>query len=181
MYARKRPLPLCVYSVRGRVSVDYVEGPGVQFQLPAVEAKVTLNHRVFTEWQPATFWRTFHHGGTAPLGVSGGCTPSPFHSIYHHEQSCGVRSRWEADTLSLLLLYPYRYSVLSPRKRTLMRGLQSSLWRVVGSGDWVRKPGSTCACNQANLWLIFQWSSHDMPVFPAHCQRPRNVDTFYRF
>ncbi len=24
----------------------------------------------------------------------GGCTPFPFRSIYHHEQSCGVRSSW---------------------------------------------------------------------------------------
>ncbi len=25
----------------------------------------------------------------------GGCTPTPFQSIYHHEESCGVRSNWE--------------------------------------------------------------------------------------
>jgi hypothetical protein len=29
---------------------------------------------------------------SAQPGVVGGCTPSPFHSIYHHEQRCGVRS-----------------------------------------------------------------------------------------
>jgi hypothetical protein len=41
--------------------------------------------------------RTFHHYGKISLawwGGGGGCarTPFPFHSIYHHEQSCGVRS-----------------------------------------------------------------------------------------
>ncbi len=32
---------------------------------------------------------------SAQSGESGGCTPSPFHSIYHHEKSCGVRFSWE--------------------------------------------------------------------------------------
>ncbi len=31
--------------------VDYGEGIGVQFLFPAVQAKITLNHRVYTEWQ----------------------------------------------------------------------------------------------------------------------------------
>ncbi len=37
-----------------------------------------------------------------------GCTPSPFHSIYHHEQSCGVRFSWEGrytPPISPLTLY----------------------------------------------------------------------------
>jgi hypothetical protein len=29
---------------------------------------------------------------SAQPGDGFGCTPSPFHSIYHHELSCGVRS-----------------------------------------------------------------------------------------
>ncbi len=32
---------------------------------------------------------------SAQPGVGGGCTPTSFHYIYHHEQSCGVRSSWE--------------------------------------------------------------------------------------
>ncbi len=46
----------------------------------------------------ATFWRKFHHDGkfSPNPDVGGGpSTPSPFHSIYHHDQSCGVRSSWE--------------------------------------------------------------------------------------
>ncbi len=43
----------------------------------------------------ATFWRTFHDDGKIiPAWWGWGCTPSPFHSIYHHEQSCGVCSSW---------------------------------------------------------------------------------------
>jgi hypothetical protein len=44
------------------------------------------------------------------LGRVGG-TPSPFHSIYHHEQSRSVRSAERADTLPLFLIHPYMYSV----------------------------------------------------------------------
>jgi hypothetical protein len=45
-----------------------------------------------------------------------GCTPIPFHYIYHHEQSCGVRSSWEGryttpiSTLSLYVLCSEEYS-----------------------------------------------------------------------
>ncbi len=61
-------------------------------------------HRVAT----AAFWRTFHHDGKihrawqwpisgvhsimmekfSQAGEGGGCTPTPFHYIYHHVQSC---------------------------------------------------------------------------------------------
>jgi hypothetical protein len=42
---------------------------------------------------------------SAQLGVGGGrARPTPFHYIYHHEQSCGVRSRF----------FPYEYSVVRP-------------------------------------------------------------------
>jgi hypothetical protein len=44
----------------------------------------------------ATYWRTFHHDGKiSPAGEDGGCKPSSFHYIYHHEKSCGVCSSWE--------------------------------------------------------------------------------------
>jgi hypothetical protein len=40
------------------------------------------------------FLAYIHHDGkkTAQPGVGEGCIPSPIHSIYHHEQSCGPRS-----------------------------------------------------------------------------------------
>ncbi len=57
----------------------------------------------------ATFWRTFHREGKiSPAWWGGGCTPSPFHTIYHHEQSCGVGSSWEdryTPPISTLPLY----------------------------------------------------------------------------
>ncbi len=37
----------------------------------------------------------------------GGCTPSPFHSLYHHEQSCGVRSSWEGRYTSPIATLPF--------------------------------------------------------------------------
>ncbi len=39
----------------------------------------------------------------------GGCTLSPFLSIYHHEQSCGVRSNWGGRSYRLI------YRVRSPK------------------------------------------------------------------
>jgi hypothetical protein len=48
-------------------------------------------HRVAT----ATFLCTFHYDGKISLVRMVGCTPSPFHSTYHHEQSCDIRSSWE--------------------------------------------------------------------------------------
>ncbi len=47
----------------------------------------------------------------------GGCTPIPFHYIYHHVQSCGVprpgtlQLRGQIYMLPLLLHYPYMFSV----------------------------------------------------------------------
>ncbi len=38
------------------------------------------------------------------------CTPTPFHSVYHHIHSCSVRSSREgryAHSISSLVLYPY--------------------------------------------------------------------------
>jgi hypothetical protein len=42
---------------------------------------------------------------SAQPGEGGGARP-PFHSIYHHDQSCGVRSSEMADAFLLFLLYP---------------------------------------------------------------------------
>jgi hypothetical protein len=43
-------------------------------------------------------------------GDSGGCTPTSFHYIYLHIQSCGVALAERADILPLFLLYLYMYS-----------------------------------------------------------------------
>jgi hypothetical protein len=49
-------------------------------------------HRVHTEWQrPLSgihWWKNFPRLATG----GGGCTPTPFHYIYYHVQSCSVRS-----------------------------------------------------------------------------------------
>ncbi len=74
----------------------------------------------------ATFWRTrtFHHDGKFGPDWCGMGGPSPFHSIYHQEQSCGVRSSWEGQIYSsyfsstllssvvnhLSFPYPYKFT-----------------------------------------------------------------------
>ncbi len=74
------------------------------------------DHRVHTERQ----WPLSGVKSAQP-DEDGGCTPSPFHSIYYHEQNCGVRSNWEGrytPPISPLSLYaiceldaPERHSV----------------------------------------------------------------------
>jgi len=55
----------------------------------------------------STFWRTFHHEGKISENGEGGGAP-PF--IYHHVQSCGVRSSWEVRyTPPLTWLYAVWY------------------------------------------------------------------------
>ncbi len=77
---------------------------------------IGCNHRTHTERQ----WPLsgIHFIMKVKL-ARGGCAPTPFHYIYHHEQSCGVRvrRRWEdrytppISPLPLFPLYPYIYSV----------------------------------------------------------------------
>jgi hypothetical protein len=49
------------------------------------------NHRVHTEWQwPLSGVHSIMMVKPAQPGEVGGCSPTPFHSIYHHERSCIV-------------------------------------------------------------------------------------------
>ncbi len=51
-------------------------------------------HRVHTEWQrPLSGVHFIMMEKYAQAGEGGGCTPTPFYSIYHHVQSCHVRSQ----------------------------------------------------------------------------------------
>ncbi len=51
-------------------------------------------HTAPTEWQWPLSGVHYMMVKSAQPGV-GGCNALPFHFIYHHEQSCGVRSSWE--------------------------------------------------------------------------------------
>jgi hypothetical protein len=78
----------------------------------------------------AIFWRTFYHDGKiSPAWWGRGCTPSPFHSICHHEQSCAVRSSWEGrytPPISPLPIYVLCGHVLYGRHCIVL-----PLWRLV--------------------------------------------------
>ncbi len=102
-------------------------------------------HRVHTEWQ----WSL---SGVHPImmeklakpGEGGRCTPTPFHCIYHHVESCGVCFSWEGrytPSISALSLY-VPYSVVSSAALQIslcqrMKGLNPDL------------------CNDALTWLIY--------------------------
>ncbi len=134
----------------------------------------------------ANFWRTFHHDGKiSPAGWEwgGGRLPTPFHCIYHHEQSIlQVFCSWEArytplistlplyvlcgtDTLPLFLLYPsmYAYSVayitnLTPPDIKLLDNIFYTvrLFSTPRSSHWslpITECYKTFLCIKHNLFL----------------------------
>jgi hypothetical protein len=49
------------------------------------------NHRVHTAWHlPLSGVQSIMMEKLAQPGEGGGCTPFPFHCVYHHVQSCSV-------------------------------------------------------------------------------------------
>jgi hypothetical protein len=75
---------------RGEGGVRARGGEGGSLHLLPISG---YSHRVHTEWQwpLSVVHTTIMRVKAAQPGVVGEGTPSPFHSIYHHEQSCGVR------------------------------------------------------------------------------------------
>ncbi len=79
------------------------------------------NHRVHTEWLlPLSGLHSIMMEKLAQPGEGGGggCTPTPFHSIYHHVQSCGVHFQLRGQIqryTEYFLLCPCMYSVVETR------------------------------------------------------------------
>jgi hypothetical protein len=52
-----------------------------------------VGHRVHTDWRRSLSGvHSIMMEKLAQAGEGGGCTPNPFHYIFHHVQSCSVRS-----------------------------------------------------------------------------------------
>ncbi len=103
-----------------------------------------LYHRVPTERQwPLSGTHSIMMVKSAQPGEDGVCTPSPFRSIYHHEQSCGVHSSREGRYIPLFL---------SPLPLYVICGLYVLLC-------WTQKPtehssSRSVQCNHLELSLI---------------------------
>ncbi len=134
-----------------------------------------------------TIWRTFHQDGTVN-SAQPGCTPSPFHSIYHHELSCGLSSSWEgrysytppisalplsplwclrlkvriSSTFSTFLLHLQSYSEMvaePPFHWNLLHVLsQLQISRRMSSCFHIRK-GTFSDIVQENYWKAERWVS----------------------
>jgi hypothetical protein len=86
--------------------------------LPYLHTAHETNHSMPKMWEEpqsthrvamATLWLTFHHDGKNQLNRrGGGCTPSPFHSIYNHEQRPGL---WFTLQLRGQIHSPYFISI----------------------------------------------------------------------
>ncbi len=60
----------------------------------------TTDESVQIDWQlPLSGVHSIMMVSSAQPGERGGCKPSPFHSIYHHEQSCCLRSIWDGRSV----------------------------------------------------------------------------------
>ncbi len=109
-------------------------------------------HRVHTEWQwPLSGVHYIMMVKSAQPGEVGGvhgCTPSPFRSIYHHEQSFGVRSSWEGRSTPLFLLYPYLYSVVHSELRQTDRqaGRYRAEHEIERRPEWIMTRLIVCFC-----------------------------------
>jgi hypothetical protein len=58
------------------------------------EAKVEGHTTEYTDWKlPLSGVHSIMMEKSAQAGEGAGCTPTTFHYIYHHVQSCGVRYR----------------------------------------------------------------------------------------
>jgi hypothetical protein len=75
---------------------------------------VSVDHRVHTEWQRPLFDGTFiMMEKLAQAGEGAGCTPAPFHSIYHHVQSCKCMLQLRGQIHSPYFISTLMYSVVS--------------------------------------------------------------------
>ncbi len=124
------------------------------FAKPSIQSMTTYKHSPdqpcvagtteYTEWQ----WPISGlHSIIMVKSEDGGCTLSPFHSIYHREQSCGVRSNWQNRytapifPLPLHVLYGWTRHRLSPLLyfssfalasfRKQFPGSQAAFWMIV--------------------------------------------------
>ncbi len=76
-------------------------------------------HRVHTEWQrPRSGVHSILIEKSALAGEGGGFTPTPFHSIYHHGQSCWctLQLKWQIHSfyfysIPLYVLYVPDFSI----------------------------------------------------------------------
>ncbi len=89
---------------------------GTRGDCPSRELYMQVSHllRVHTEWQlPLHGVHSIMMEKLAQASVGRGCTPTPFHCIYHHIQSCSVRSSWVGrythpiSSLQIYVLYGY--------------------------------------------------------------------------
>ncbi len=91
--------------------------------------QVGVHWRWFHRAATVDFWRTSHHDRKISTG---GCTPTPFHYIYHHVQSSQrIAPTERADTLTLFHLYPYIYSVVCKKTNVfanICHSLFDSYW-----------------------------------------------------
>jgi hypothetical protein len=108
-------------------------------------------------------------------GERGRCTPFSFQFIYHHKQSCGVRSGWMGiDTITLFLLYPYtlQYSVtMHPfyAKYKKSNNTLAEVWHKKREGEvkggrgggavWPRPPSTRIKYPLHHAWMGPAWAS----------------------
>ncbi len=92
---------------------------------------LTTDHWVHTEWK-CHFLAYITMEKSAKPAEGGGCTPTPFHCIYHHVQSCGVRCSWEGRYIPNMSTRPLYVlcapDTLSPLQPSVSWLLTAAFW-----------------------------------------------------
>ncbi len=95
----------------------------------------------------------------ALAGEGGECTPTPFHSVYHHVQSCSVRASWEGrhtPRISSLPLYVLCGSNQAGLRRA--RSLVHLLWPLFQPSPSLRSLKGVLACWVSILRITFSYA-----------------------
>ncbi len=104
---------------------------------PHIECTAQVVHRVHTRVAKAAFCRTHHQGKISPGRWGWGCTAAPFHYIYHHVQSCSVRSSWEVRYTPPISFHLYPYVLCgSIHLLSTGGGAGETLWQMPLSLFW---------------------------------------------
>ncbi len=145
-YGHLPPPPMLAGWVTGRIRTEPPARPASRRCVKLLNHTTYIHPQSIHRVAKAASWRTFQHEGKiSPVWWGGGgCTASPFHSIYHHEQSCGARSSWQGrytppisplpslwfhQFLILCVSWPFSHSNCEATSRLLSEErMNSRLW-----------------------------------------------------
>ncbi len=113
------------------------------------------NAHKFLDWQwPLSGVHSIMTVNSAQPGGGGGCTSSPLHSIYHHEQSCSVFSSLEGRYTPISPLYPFLLSGVESDSVCMTSEIQLNLCTQQPNGGSSNRPPHSGTSTTYSLLLL---------------------------